>query len=177
MFGPAIMVNPVTTAGAATRPVYLPAGNVWFDFWTGKSLPGGQTIVASAPIQTIPLFVRAGSIIPLGPPVESAMGHKADPIELRIYPGKDGAFNLYEDEGDNYNYEKGIRAVIPITWNDSRGSLTIGARQGEFPGMLNTRTFRIIRVRDGVGAGPRLPEKADAEVSYRGQAVDVQMPR
>jgi alpha-D-xyloside xylohydrolase len=175
MFGPAIMVNPVTTAGATTRPVYLPAGNGWFDFWTGKSLPGGQTIAAAAPIQTIPLFVRAGSIIPLGPPTESAMGKEADPIELRIYPGKDGAFNLYEDEGDNYNYEKGIRAVIPIAWNDSRGLLTIGPRQGQFPGMLNSRTFRVIRVRDGVGAGPRPAEKADAEVSYSGQTVEVQL--
>jgi alpha-D-xyloside xylohydrolase len=177
MFGPAIMVNPVTTPAAVTRPVYLPADNVWFDFWTGKSLPGGQTIAASAPIQTIPLFVRAGSIIPLGPPVESAMEKKADPIELRIYPGKDGAFNLYEDEGDNYNYEKGIRAVIPITWNDSRGSLTIGAHQGEFPGMLKNRTFRIIRVRDGFGAGPLPTEKPDAEISYAGQAVDVSIPK
>jgi alpha-D-xyloside xylohydrolase len=177
MFGPAIMVNPVTGAGATTRPVYLPAGNVWFDFWTGKSLAGGQTIAASAPIQTIPLFVRAGSIIPLGPPTESAMGKQPDPIELRIYPGKDAAFNLYEDEGDNYNYEKGIRAVIPISWNVSRGLLTIGERQGQFPGMLKNRTFRIIRVRDGIGAGPRPAEKADAEVSYTGQAVDVQMPR
>ncbi|MGA2443402.1 MAG: TIM-barrel domain-containing protein, partial [Tepidisphaeraceae bacterium] len=177
MFGPAIMVNPVTTPGAATRPVYLPADNVWFDFWTGKSLPGGQTIAALAPIQTIPLFVRAGSIIPLGPPTESAMGKQADPIELRIYPGKDGAFNLYEDEGDNYNYEKGIRAVIPIAWNDSRGLLTIGARQGEFPGMLQSRTFRIIRVRDSHGAGPLPTQKPDAQVSYNGQTVDAPIPK
>jgi alpha-D-xyloside xylohydrolase len=177
MFGPAIMVNPVTRAGAATRPVYLPASDVWFDFWTGKSLSGGQTINASAPIQTIPLFIRAGSIIPLGPPVDSAMKTNADPIELRVYAGKDGAFNLYEDEGDNYDYEKGIRAVVPITWNDSQGLLTIGARQGEFPGMLNNRTFRIVRVRDGVGAGPGPAEKVDAEVSYSGLAVDVPMSR
>jgi len=175
MFGPAILVSPVTAAGATTRPVYLPADNVWFDFWTGKSIPGGQTIAALAPIQTIPLFVRAGSIIPLGPPTESAMGKEADPIELRIYPGKDGAFNLYEDEGDNYNYEKGIRAVIPITWNDSRGMLTIGARQGEFPGMLKNRIFRIIRVRDDVGAGPSPSESADKEISYNGQAIDMQL--
>ena len=101
----------------------------------------------------------------------------ADPIELRVYAGKDGAFNLYEDEGDNYDYEKGIRAVIPITWNDSKGLLTIGARQGEFPGILKNRTFRIVRVRDGIGAGPKPEEKIDAEISYSGQAVEVPISR
>ena len=176
MFGPAIMVNPVTKAGAKTRSVYLPASATWYDFWTGKKLGGGQAIDAAAPIQTLPLFVRSGSIIPLAPPMESAMEKTADPIELRVYPGNDGHFNLYEDEGDNYNYEKGVYAVIPLTWNEEKKTLTIGARQGEFPGMLKSRTFRIVWVREGMGTGPDPAGKVDVEIQYSGQAIDVPMP-
>jgi alpha-D-xyloside xylohydrolase len=173
MFGPAIMVSPVTKAGAQSRSVYLPAGSNWVDFWTGKSLAGGKTVEASAPVETLPLFIRAGSIIPLGPPIEAAMEKPADPIELRVYPGKDGRFTLYEDEGDNYNYEKGIYATIQFQWNEAKKTLTIGACQGRFPGMLENRTFRIVMVRDGVGAGPDVVENADAEINYTGQSVDV----
>ncbi len=126
MFGPAIMVNPVTKPAAQTRSVYLPAGANWFDFWTGKTFSGGQSVDMPSPIQTLPLLVRAGSIIPLAPPMESAMEKTADPIEIRIYPGADGTFTLYEDQGDNYDYEKGVYATIPLTWNDSRKILTIG---------------------------------------------------
>jgi alpha-D-xyloside xylohydrolase len=175
MFGPAIMVNPVTKSAAKSRQVYLPKGAAWFDFWTGKSFPGGQSIEAPAPIQTLPLFVRAGSIIPLGPPVESTM-EKADPIELRVYPGASGSFTLYEDEDDNYDYEKGVYAVIPFRWDDAKKVLSIGPRQGEFPGMLEKRTFRIVWVRDGVGAGPGPSEKVDAEVEYDGLLTYVTMP-
>lgn len=175
MFGPAIMVNPVTKSAAKSRQVYLPKGAAWFDFWTGKSFPGGQSIKAPAPIQTLPLFVRAGSIIPLGPPVESTM-EKADPIELRVYPGASGSFTLYEDEDDNYDYEKGVYAVIPFRWDDAKKVLSIGPRQGEFPGMLEKRTFRIVWVRDGVGAGPGPSEKVDAEVEYDGLLTYVTMP-
>ena len=176
MFGPALLVNPVTQAGAQTRHVYLPSGTTWTDFWTGQNSSGGQTLEAAAPIQSIPLYVRAGSIIPYGPAIQFAAA-KADPIELRVYPGADGAFTLYEDEGDNYNYEKGVRATIPIAWNEKKQELTIGARQGEFPGMLRNRTFRIVWVKPGHGASLNSAEKADAEVKYQGKAVTVPASR
>jgi alpha-D-xyloside xylohydrolase len=172
LFGPALMAAPVTKAGVATRSVYLPAGAAWTDFWTGKSYPGGQAVDAAAPIETMPLFVRAGSIIPYGPPVEQAM-EKADPIELRVYRGADGAFTLYEDEGDNYNYEKGRYATIPISWNESKHELTIGKRQGSFPGMLKKRTFHVVWIAPGQGAGIESTKVADVVVPYDGKAVTV----
>ena len=122
MFGPAIMVNPVLKADATKRNVYLPAAAAWYDFWTGKSLTGGQEIEADAPLDRIPLFVRAGSILPMGPQIEYATQDPAGPIELRIYRGADGKFDLYEDAGDGYEYEKGQHSVIPIRWDD-RSSL------------------------------------------------------
>jgi alpha-D-xyloside xylohydrolase len=175
LFGPAIMVNPVTHAGAETRKVYLPAGTSWTDFWTGQSTPGGQSVDAAAPIGTLPLYVRAGSIIPYGPEVQSAM-EKEDPIELRVYTGADGSFTLYEDEGDNYNYEKGAYATIPFTWDEKAKTLTIGARQGQFPGMLAARTFRVVFVSPQHGAGLDTTGKADKDVSYDGTAVTVAAP-
>jgi alpha-D-xyloside xylohydrolase len=172
LFGPALMAAPVTKAGATNRSVYLPAGASWTDFWTGKSYPGGQTVDATSPVETMPLFVRAGSIIPYGPAIEYAM-EKSDPIELRIYRGADGAFTLYEDEGDNYNYEKGRYATIPISWDESGHRLTIGQRQGKFPGMLKERTFHVVWVSPGHGTGIPSTEKADAGVHYSGKAVTI----
>jgi len=172
LFGPALMVNPVTRAGATARSVYLPAGTSWADFWTGKSYPGGQTIEAAAPIETMPLFVRAGSIIPYGPPVQSAMV-QPDPIELRVYRGADGTFTLYEDEGDNYDYEKGDYATIPISWNEAKLELTIGNRHGRFPGMLKQRTFHVVWVSPGHGTGIPSTELPDAVVPYTGKAVTI----
>ena len=107
LFGPSLLVCPVTTKGATTRPVYLPPGTAWTDFWTGRTLQGGQAVAAPAPIDTLPLYVRAGSIVPMGPYLQYTSEKPADPIELRVYPGANGAFTLYEDEGVNYNYEKG----------------------------------------------------------------------
>jgi alpha-D-xyloside xylohydrolase len=172
LFGPALMVNPVTRAGATARSVYLPTGTSWTDFWTGKSYPGGQTIEAAAPIETLPLFVRAGSIIPYDPAIEYAMEGDG-PIELRVYRGADGAFTLYEDEGDNYNYEKGDYATIPILWNEATQTLTIGQRQGSFRGMLKKRTFRVVWVAPGHGAGIPSTELPDATVHYTGSALKV----
>ena len=168
MFGPAFLVAPVTVAKAASRSVYLPAGDNWVNFWTGETKAGGQEIAAAAPLEILPLFVRAGSIVPLGPDLKFAMEKPADPIELRIYPGADGSFSLYEDEGDSYRYEKGVYATIPFTWNDKMRKLTIGARQGQFPGMPETRTFRIILVRPSIGVGSALSEKPDAIAHYAG---------
>ena len=135
------------------REVYLPKNNLWYDFWTGESFMGGQTIKTDAPIEKIPLFIKAGSIIPMGPFIEYTTQKPADPIELRIYPGADGSFTLYEDENDNYNYEKGIYATIDFKWDNSKKTLTISDRKGEFPGMLQERTFNIVIVGENNGTG------------------------
>ncbi len=175
MFGPALLANPVTTAGAGTRQVYLPAGATWYDFWTGDSQAGGGTITAAAPIQTIPLYVRAGSILPMGPTVQHT-AEAAGFIELRVYPGADGSFNLYDDEGDNYGYESGVRSTIPLSWDDAAEVLTIGARVGSFPGMAAGRVFRVVFARSGRGAGLVTGQLPDVVVNYDGTAVNVAMP-
>ncbi len=175
MFGPALLVNPVTSAGASTRQVYLPAGATWYDFWTGDSQAGGATIAAAAPIQTIPLYVRAGSILPMGPTVQHT-AEAAGFTELRVYPGADGSFSLYDDEGDNYGYESGARSTISLSWNDSTKVLTIGARQGSFPGMSANRVFRVVFARSGRGAGLVTGQLPDVVVNYDGTAVNVAMP-
>jgi alpha-D-xyloside xylohydrolase len=173
MFGPAFLVAPVTEPKATTRKTYLPAGADWTNFWTGQTERGGQEVRTEAPIETLPLFVRAGSIVPFGPDLQYAMEKPADPIEVRVYPGADGSFVLYEDEGDGYRYEKGECATIPIKWNDKSKTLVIGDRQGHFPGMLTSRAFRILLVRPGHGAGNGTIEKADAEVRYSGKSIHV----
>ena len=172
MFGPAILVNPVTEQGATTRHLYLPVSG-WYDFWTGSSVTGGKMVDAAAPLDRIPLYVRAGSIVPMGPDVEYATEKPADPIELRVYAGADGDFTLYEDENDNYNYEKGAYATIPIHWNDAGKQLTIGERKGSFPGMMESRTFRVTFVGPGRGTGVAPAARADTVVAYSGKAVTV----
>ncbi len=169
MFGPAVLVNPVTKAGAASRQVYLPESTHWFDFWTGRKLQGGQSVEAPAALDSLPLYIRAGSIIPFGPSVQNAQ-EPADPIELRVYDGANGEFTLYEDEGDSYDYEKGTYATIAFTWDDKAGKLTIGQRQGSFPDMLNHRTFRIVFVSPDHGVGIE-PAQPDQIVHYDGHAV------
>ena len=175
MFGPALLINPVTSEGATQRTLYLPAGSDWVDFWTGKSLKGGQIITAEAPLDRIPIYAKAGSIVAFGPPVVSASA-KADPIDLRIYAGADGDFALYEDEGDNYDYEQGIYSVIPIHWDAKAETLTIGDRHGSFPGMLERRTFRVLRVTDAHGVGISSSEKFDATVEFAGKSVTLHVP-
>src|SRR5579864_6720036 len=172
MFGPALLVNPVTDAGATARPVYLPETK-WYDFWTGVAVEGGRTVNAMAPLEHLPLYVRAGSILPLGPDEEWSTEKSADPIELRIYPGADGDFTLYEDESDNYDYEKGVYATIPLHWDDAARTLTIGARKGQFPGMLESRTFRVVCVRENHGVGINPADEADKVVQYSGKQITV----
>ncbi len=180
MFGPALLVSPVLQPKAASRSVYLPSSaapaNFWTNFWTGASAAGGERVDVPSPQQEIPLFVRAGSIIPMGPELQYAGEKPADTIELRVYRGADGAFTLYEDEGDSYRYEKGALATIPIQWKESSKTLTIGDRAGEFPGMLKQRTFRIVWVRPGKGVGPLPETAADAEVRYEGKTIEVKAP-
>jgi alpha-D-xyloside xylohydrolase len=172
MFGPAFLVNPVTDPSAATRQLYLPDAR-WYDFWTGSTVVGGHTINAIAPLDRLPLYVRAGSILPLGPDEEWSTEKPADPIELRIYRGADGAFNLYEDENDNYNYEKGAYATIPLQWDDAGHTLTIGDRKGQFPGMLESRSFRVVFVSENHGVGVNPADEADKVVQYLGKQVTV----
>jgi len=174
VFGPALLINPVTSEGTTQRALYLPAGVEWVDFWTGKRMIGSQKIVAEAPLDRIPIYARAGSIIPAGPRSESAEA-KADPIELRIYPGANGDFDLYEDEGDNYDYEHGAYSVIPIHWDEKARTLTIGDRHGSFPGMLERRTFHAVIVREGHGTGIITSWQPDATVEYQGKAISVQV--
>jgi alpha-D-xyloside xylohydrolase len=134
---------------------------------------GGGAIEAAAPINQIPLFVRGGSIVPLGPDLEYATQKPADPIELRVYPDADASFTLYEDENDNYNYEKGVRATIRIDWDETAQKLTIRERQGQFPGMLNARTFRVVFVGDNHGTGIEMTTQPDEVVEYSGKPITV----
>ena len=140
-----------------TAVKYLPKGAEWYDFWTGKRYKGGQNISLQTTLETVPMFVRAGSIVPMGPEMQY-VGEKAwDNLEIRVYPGADGQFVLYEDEGDSYNYEKGIYTTITFTWNDKAQQLTIGARKGEFPGMLKARRFTVV-----------LPDGRQKQAEYNG---------
>ncbi|MDZ7288736.1 MAG: DUF4968 domain-containing protein [candidate division KSB1 bacterium] len=175
MFGPALLVNPVTEYKARTRKVYLPAGTGWYDLKSGKYYKGGQTIQADAPYTDIPLFVKAGSILPCGPEIQYTDEKPADPIRLFIYTGRDGSFTLYEDENVNYNYEKGQFAMIPLRYSEKNRALTIGKRQGEFPGMLETRTFEIVWISDRKPSGLDFGSKPDATVKYDGNQQAIKM--
>ena len=136
---------------------YLPKGTTWYDFWTNQKHQGGKTVTLETQIDRVPMFVRAGSILPLGPEMQY-VGEKAwDHLEIRVYPGANGNFVLYEDEGDSYNYEKGVFSTITFSWNDKARKLTIGARKGEFPGMLKSRQFTVV-----------LPDGRQQQVSYNG---------
>jgi alpha-D-xyloside xylohydrolase len=172
MYGPAILVNPVTEPGASQRHLYLPK-SAWYDFWTGARVDGGRYVDSAAPIDKMPLYVRAGSILPMGPEMEWSTERPEDPIELRVYRGADGEFTLYEDENDNYDYEKGAYATIPMRWDDAKQTLTIGERKGQFPGMLQSRTFRVVFVAEKHGAGGGTEQKADEVVAYAGREVMV----
>jgi alpha-D-xyloside xylohydrolase len=181
MFGPSILVNPVTEQMYSlpdskkikkTRKVYLPKSAGWYDFWTGKLIPGGQTIDAAAPIEIIPLYIKAGSIIPMGPYLQYATEKAADPIEIRIYTGADATFVLYEDENDTYNYEQGKYATIAMSWNEKDRTFTISDRKGDFPGMLKDRTFQIVWVTDKNGTGVEPAKKAET-ITYLGKEVKI----
>ena len=160
-------VQPVTFAQAKSTKVYLPEGTVWYDFWTNEKIKGGQEIVKATTIDEIPLYIKSGSIIPFGPQVQYATEKRWDNLEIRVYPGANGVFSLYEDENDNYNYEKGVYSTITFTWNDANKSLTINDRKGSFPGMLATRKFNIVVVADG--------KNIDKVVTYGGKKVVVKL--
>ena len=143
---------------------YLPKGALWYDFWTGKQYRGGQRLELSTSLNRVPMFVRAGSILPLGPEMQYTGEKPWDNLEIRLYPGADGTFTLYEDEGDTYNYERGIYSTIPFHWNDRSHTLTIGNRQGQYPGMLTNRKFTVV-----------MPNGTSQTVNYNGKEVAVQL--
>ena len=158
-----------------TMEVYLPAGLRWYDFWTGETIEGGRTIQADAPIDKLPLFVKAGSIIPMGPFLQYSTEKPANPIELRIYAGANGSFTLYEDENDNYNYEKGVYATIDFTWDEAKRQLTIGERNGEFPGMLKERIVNVVLVSKAHGTGIEIADRFDKIVRYNGKEIKAKL--
>ena len=163
LYGPALLVAPVTEQGASTRRVYLPKAR-WIDFWTGSIVEGGKAIDTPAPLDRMPIFVRAGSIIAFGIDEEYATQHTDSRLELRIYPGADGAFTLYEDDNTSYDYEKGQYATIPMSWTEASQTLTIGTRNGSFKGMQAERDFQL----DINGQPPRT-------IHYMGSSVTVRL--
>lgn len=173
MFGPAFLVAPVLKPSVDKWNVYLPQNKAgWFDFWTGNRVNGGQTIKTNASLSTIPLFVRGGSIIPMGEKIEYTAQSKNDTIEIRLYKGADATFNLYEDEGTNYNYEKGKYTTISFHWDERSHSLTIDNRQGDFSGMLKERYFNIVTVDSSKGQGIDV-SKDGKLVKYSGKRIKV----
>jgi len=168
MFGRSFLVAPVVKDQAESRDIYLPAGTQWTDFWTGEQTEGGQTISRETPMSIIPLYVKAGSILPWGPKVQYTSEKPWDDLEIRIYTGADGTFTLYEDEGDNYNYENGAYTEINFTWNDADSTLTISDRTGSFDGMLSNRTFNFVLVNADKGAGDAHTATFDKSAVYDG---------
>ncbi|HLO60343.1 MAG TPA: TIM-barrel domain-containing protein [Bacteroidales bacterium] len=194
MFGKSLLVSPVTNpmywknqvqgkdtvkvedfGSVKTKEVYLPKGTEWYDFWTGERLAGGQTYKKETPLDIIPVFVKAGSILPIGPEVQYATEKKWDNLEIRVYRGANGEFTLYEDENDNYNYEKGKYSTITFTWNENKKELIIGKRKGDFQGMLTTRKFNIISVDKKKGTGSDLSVKYDRVVDYAGEKIVIRL--
>jgi alpha-D-xyloside xylohydrolase len=192
MFGKSLLVCPVTQpmyvdsvvrgkdtvqvtsfANVKSTAIYLPAGASWYNFWTGATLAGGQTVQTATPIDVITLYVKAGSILPIGPRVQYATERSWDSLEIRVYAGADGEFTLYEDENDNYDYEKGIYSTITFKWDDARRVLTINDRKGSFTGMLGERKFRIVWVSKNNGVGMDTVKKYDKVVSYNGKEIVV----
>jgi alpha-D-xyloside xylohydrolase len=175
LFGPAFLVSPVTTYKARSRAVYLPSASSWYDFWTGINVAGGQTIEAPAPYDSMPIHVKAGSIIPTGPEIMYTDEKPADPIVLWIYAGADGQFTLYEDDGVTYAYEKGAFARIPIRWNDAARTLTIAKREGSYTGMQKERTFEVVLVSKAKPVGFSFAPKVDKTIRYDGAPVQLKL--
>ncbi len=175
MFGSSFLVAPVTEPGVTEWSVYLPKSTAWYDLWTGKRFTGGQTVKAAAPQDKIPVFVKTGSIVPMGPAVQYAEEKKWDNLEIRIYPGANGQFVLYEDENDSYNYEKGAYSTITFNWNDAAKTLTISDRKGTFTGMLAGRKFNVTIVGSGKSAGDNLNAQTGKSTTYTGKKTIIKL--
>ena len=172
MFGPAFLVAPVTEPRATSREVYLPQAAAWYDFWTGTRVLGSQTVQASAPLDRIPLYVRAGSIVPLGPVVDDA-DDQVDELQVRVYPGADADFEWYSDAGDTYDYEKGQCRTVRLHWDDAAQVLHADDANGSYPGMPDRVLIRLLVVRQDHGAGARISAASDGEASYSGKALQI----
>lgn len=172
LFGRSILVTPVTKPEVTEWPVYLPEGADWWDFWSNQKQQGGQTVNRAVTRDILPVYIKAGSILPFGPQVQYSTEKNWDNLEIRIYPGADGTFTLYEDENDNYNYEKGVYSTIRFQWNDKTRKLTIEDRQGEFPGILKNRKFNVVLVNQKSGTGDA-PMKGGKSVNYTGKKTTV----
>lgn len=175
MFGSSILVNPVVEYKQRARPVYLPSGQGWYDFYNGKYYSGGQTIEATAPYERMPLFVKEGTILPVGPALQYTDEIPTDTLTLFIYRGKDAAYELYEDEGVNYAYEKGQYSLIPISYKEATGTLTVGQRSGQYNGMLQKRVLRIIPVHSKKPVGFNPDTKAYRVRIYEGQPLVIKL--
>jgi alpha-D-xyloside xylohydrolase len=174
MFGPSFLVVPVTMSDVSEWQVYLPQSASWYNFWTGQQIKGGQTINTAAPLDKIPLFVKAGSIVPMGKCLQYAGQKPADTLEVRIYRGANVKFTLYEDEGNNYDYEKGSYTIIPFIWNEQDKALVIGDRQGNYPGYLKKRVFNVVFVNESEGTGIAV-SKTKRHVLYTGKKIKIKM--
>jgi alpha-D-xyloside xylohydrolase len=172
---PSMLASYRPTKRTQSWKVYLPGTTTWVDFWTGEEFRGGKIVDKLVPIDILPLYIRAGSIVPMGPRLQYASEKPADPIELRIYPGADGQFTLYEDQNDGYGYEEGRYAEISMKWDDARRQLTIDGRRGSFPGMLTRRTFNVVLVKKDHGAGDAETTKSDKVLTYSGKKVVVNL--
>ncbi len=172
MFGPSLMVCPVYEYGARTKEVYFPAGTGWYDLHSGKHIHGGHLETVDAPYERMPLYFREGAIVPCGPEIEYVDQKLPERITLYVYGGQDGSFTLYEDEGVNYNYEKGAYSTIPIVWNEASRTLVIGERNGSYDGMLENRTFNVIFA-EKKNPRPFDPDDRGVEVAYNGEKVIV----
>ncbi len=168
-------IQAATFGQSKSTKVYLPEGTSWFDFWTNETYKGGQEITKTTTIDEIPLYIKSGSIIPFGPKVQYATEKKWDNLEIRIYPGADGAFTLYEDENDNYNYEKGAYSTITFKWNNKTQTLTIGQRKGSFKGMIANRTFNIVLAKTNKGITAISSTSFDKIIPYNGKSKTIKL--
>jgi alpha-D-xyloside xylohydrolase len=175
MFGSSLLISPVYNYQQRNREVYLPKGQGWYDLYTGKWYAGGQKLKADAPYEKMPVYVKEGSIIPFGPALQYTDEKPADTVTLYVYTGRDASFNLYEDSGTTYEYEKGQYTTIPITWTEATGTLTIGDRKGNFPGMLSNRVFRVVRLSKSGAKSLNLDSIGDRELPYKGSKLSVKL--
>jgi alpha-D-xyloside xylohydrolase len=173
MFGSAIMVAPVYKYKARSREVYFPSSSGWYDFYTGIYIKGGQRQNMDAPYERIPLYIKEGTILPVGPEIQYTTEKQADPLTVFVYSGKDCGFTLYEDEGSNYNYEKGMYSNIRFDYNESKKELIINERKGVFSGMLKSRTFNIVFIDKNKPVPFDANVKPDKVISYNGDKVAI----
>ncbi|MNV49905.1 putative alpha-glucosidase [compost metagenome] len=175
LWGPALLINPVTEKGATSRKVHFPKGADWYDLYNGKKISGGLDLVVNAPYERIPVYAKAGAIVPIGQQLQYTTEKKQTVLDLYIYAGADGQFSLYEDEGNNYNYEKGKYSRIDIRYDHNTGTLSLADRIGDFEGMLRNRKFNIIFVNDKNAVGIDSSTRNSTTVAYNGKALQVKL--